>query len=64
MKTVKLFIGEKILDKFSIESISSDICELLCFSICNNSTAKPIIYHQKGSIMIEPVGNKTECALL
>jgi Ca2+ transporting ATPase len=64
MTVAKIFIEQSVHESLEAEIVSEHTCKVLCLSLCNNSNANPIITHQKGSIAIEQIGNKTECALL
>ena len=64
MTVTKIFIEQAVHESLESEIVSEHTCKILCLSVCNNSNANPIITHQKGSIAIEQIGNKTECALI
>jgi Ca2+ transporting ATPase len=44
--------------------MSDNTLKILCVSICNNSNANPKFEQSKEKLVVDQIGNKTECALL
>lgn len=64
MTVTNIFVEQSSTDAISREIMKDQTCKLLCLGVCNNSNANPVITTQGGSVKIEQLGNKTECALL
>lgn len=64
MTVTRIFVEEGSYDSIEKEVCSEKTCRLLCLSVTNNSNANPKITRQGNDLLIDQLGNKTECALL
>ena len=64
MTVTRIFIEENTLDIIERDICTEKTCRLLCLSVTNNSNANPKIVRSGSDLVIDQIGNKTECALL
>jgi P-type Ca2+ transporter type 2B len=64
MTVTRMFVQERTVDKILKGFLTDKIAELFSLGVALNSSANPIFAEKNGTLEIEQIGNKTDCALL
>lgn len=65
MTVTRMFVQERTVDKITKGFLNERIGELFSVGVCLNSSANPIFtVSANGTLEIDQIGNKTDCALL
>ena len=64
MTVTRMFVQERTVDKIVKGFVNDTVGQLFSIGVSLNSSANPIISGSNGTLNIEQIGNKTDCALL
>ncbi len=64
MTVTRMFVQERTVDKIVKGFVSDTVGQLFSIGVSLNSSANPKISESNGTLNIDQIGNKTDCALL